>query len=1050
MDKNLLSNTFCISAEKIGMNHALNTEIAMSKAYLYFHDNTEVFKCSKDDRTLYIIGYILDIRDGNLNIGNISDNLLDSFSKDDDTFYNELKFLNGRYVLIFDTPDDTSIYTDATSMRPIYQWEMQIFGSHEILVKEIVETEKNIKLEKFTHFMNGFLDYSNIKRIFKFNPNLYFSFKDSDFTRYFPRNNFKEQELDTVLENTKPYYLPQVDWIKNNYEDIYLSVTGGIDSKVSMAVTKSLQNKQKYFTYMKNITRDDVNSNDSAKRIYARDKFIVDQLVDSFNLNHTLYYFKDYKMPKSYLEKMKTHVSSHHSYVLSYMMDKEFNKNSLHIKSTLYEFAKIPYLEDFHRSIKNNDMVKVLKNWAPAKTKSNFKFLFRLYSDAFKRNKMRGIIDQGYNLPLMIYWEFRMGNWHGNITQETDKTSETFIFVNNRYMIDQLQTLKVEDRKNKGYLYGIIDEFWPALNYYTPNELSTLKDKNENLKQIVNEKDEELEALRNYKREIETGIEKLEISETDVFPLLNKNKNTKRIAQDAAKNKIIPFPGFESTTYDENYWYTDKTAKYGASYQLYIQSLRVCAELLNHYIETKMEKYFLKAEEIIKAWVKFSKTDPEERMVWYDHPTANRVQVIIQYLYLAEENGFGYDEKLFADTLKQHAKVLSDDSIYNNNNHGLMMDRSLMVIGHVLKDDFLFNKGYYRAIDTFWYSFSAQGIHLENSPDYHNMVVRMYRDIEKYLNDYDGTSLGNNIKEYLSIAANYPRTLVKPDGQFPAIGDSGTKQNRLTKKYDNIYDFEAGISVLQHKSPKPLYLSFVCGYSSKVHKHKDDLSITLNYNGKDFIVDPGKFNYSKSKARNYITSKRSHSSFQLRDYDYAIKNENRFTRKIALKGHEENKFYSIVRGEHADYRGNKSVLKRTAVKFHEKPLILIIDTVELSGEEPLNFRQNFNLDAKVEVVEQNDKIRLQNGEETFCVRQILSGSTKRVVEGDLKIPTAINTIGFGKAEETKQVQYDKNSKDDTIFCTLLYDDEEIPEVDVKIEDGYMKVEIEGDEYTIII
>src|SRR5699024_8861693 len=135
----------------------------------------------------------------------------------------------------------------------------------------------------------------------------------------------------------------------------------------------------------------------------------------------------------------------------------------------------------------------------------------------------------------------------------------------------------------------------------------------------------ELEALRNYKREIEMGLEKLEISESDVFPLLKKSKNTKRIAQDAAKNKIIPFPGFESTTYDENYWYTDKTAKYGASYQLYIQSLRVCAELLNHYRETKMEKYFLKAEEIIKAWINFSKTNPEERMVWYDHPTANRV-----------------------------------------------------------------------------------------------------------------------------------------------------------------------------------------------------------------------------------------------------------------------------------------------------------------------------------------------------------------------------------------------------------------------------------------
>src|SRR5699024_344900 len=132
------------------------------------------------------------------------------------------------------------------------------------------------------------------------------------------------------------------------------------------------------------------------------------------------------------------------------------------------------------------------------------------------------------------------------------------------------------------------------------------------------------------------------------------------------------------------------------------------------------------------------------------------------------------------------------------------------------------------------------------------------------------------------------------------------------------------------------------------------------------------------------------------------------------------------------------------------PLIIILDTANIHGDKPLNFRQNFNLDAKVEVVEENDKMRLKNGEESFCVRQFLSGGTKRVVEGDLKIPVAINTIGVGKAEETNQIQYDKNSGDETVFCTVLYDDTVIPEIDVNIKDVYMKVNIKDEEYTIII
>src|SRR5699024_10216672 len=290
----------------------------------------------------------------------------------------------------------------------------------------------------------------------------------------------------------------------------------------------------------------------------------------------------------------------------------------------------------------------------------------------------------------------------------------------------------------------------------------------------------------------------------------------------------------------------------------------------------------------------------------------------------------------------------------------------------------------------------------------------------------------------------------KPDGQFPAIGDSGTKQNKLTKKYEDIYDFEAGISVLQHEFPKPLYLSFVCGYSSKVHKHKDDLSVTLNYNGKSFVVDPGKFNYSKSKARNYITSKRAHSSFQMRDYDYAIKNENRFSRKVALKGYKENKVYSIVKGEHADYRGNKSSLTRTAVMFHDQPLIILVDAVNSADKEEINFRQNFNLDSKVEVLEESDRIRLKNDGETFCIRQIISGATHRIVEEEHKVPVAINTIGFGRAEESKQVQYDKTSSEEMIYCTLLYDDVALHDVNSKVRYGYMKVYVNSEEYTIML
>src|SRR5699024_4677116 len=151
----------------------------------------------------------------------------------------------------------------------------------------------------------------------------------------------------------------------------------------------------------------------------------------------------------------------------------------------------------------------------------------------------------------------------------------------------------------------------------------------------------------------------------------------------------------------------DKRKKYGDSYQLYIQSMRSCSDIMNEYIKTNDKKYLDKVEEIIHSWIDFASDGPDEKMVWYDHPTAYRTQVIIEYLYHAKNLDKQIDDRLFKAVLLKHGEILSDDAKYNNNNHGLMMDKALMVLGNVLEDKLLFNKGYYRAIDTFWYSFSS-------------------------------------------------------------------------------------------------------------------------------------------------------------------------------------------------------------------------------------------------------------------------------------------------------------------------------------------------------
>lgn len=410
---------------------------------------------------------------------------------------------------------------------------------------------------------------------------------------------------------------------------------------------------------------------------------------------------------------------------------------------------------------------------------------------------------------------------------------------------------------------------------------------------------------------------KIEISSEDIFRLFDKKKRKADIADAALENIIIPFPGFDSTTFDENIWKVLKKEKYGNSYTLYIHTLRVAVELILAYEATNEIKYFEKAEEIIYSWIDYSKTKDKNRMIWYDHTTANRTQVLIHYLYHAGKLKRKINTSLFKELLIKHAEVLSDDKIYKHNNHGLMMDRSLIILGYVLEDTNMLLKGKTRAANTFWISFSSQGIHLENSPQYHSMVVRMYNEIESYLNKKDD-SLGEHIPKYLNIAKSYIPIITKPNKHQPSIGDSSdTKQSRR-KIYKNIYDVEAGISVLQYEKPYEFYTTFLAGYSSKVHKHNDDLSITLNYKLKDFLVDPGKYSYTSNETRQYIISKEAHSSFYLKDFDYTIKDKNRYKRKVRLVNYYDNQYYTLVSGQNSDYDGSHAELTRKVIQFKKQ------------------------------------------------------------------------------------------------------------------------------------
>ncbi|CDZ99677.1 Heparinase II/III-like protein [Jeotgalicoccus saudimassiliensis] len=526
----------------------------------------------------------------------------------------------------------------------------------------------------------------------------------------------------------------------------------------------------------------------------------------------------------------------------------------------------------------------------------------------------------------------------------------------------------------------------------------------------------------------------------------NHNKDKKVKVDNVLNNVIQVWPNLPDIKFSSTFNWDEQDDKSGNTFQLYLQSLRFLNDLIVIYYEENDDLVLNKIYEISSSWIEYARLKPNNDMIWYDHPTAVRAQILIQFMYIVIKKNIDINLDKYFNILESHIDVLTDSKNYNFNNHGLMMDRSLLLIGNFLNRKDLMTTGISRSTEAFWYNYSSKGIHLENSPEYHLLVTKLYKKIQKYL-ELSSLSYSEHILSYLEKADNYFNVLVRPDGYLPPIGDSSEiKYDLSNKHYEHLNDGELGLNIYQRNNEIPLYLTFISGYSSRVHKHLDDLSITLNYNFKNYLVDPGKYNYSSSPIRKYMMRETSHSTLFFKKYKYKRTNENRFTRKVRTNGYYHGENFSILSGINESFN-NGVKLERKVIVFKHYDLIVLIDKGHI--EKPSTLIQNFNLHQDVLVKKGRNEALLRNKGDSVKIQQFLNTNLKLIKGEDEKV-IAKNTLKTGKEINTKQLQFSKlSSNDDFDFITAL--NLKNYSIDIKVvKNKMLKILIDNEEFNISV
>ena len=250
-------------------------------------------------------------------------------------------------------------------------------------------------------------------------------------------------------------------------------------------------------------------------------------------------------------------------------------------------------------------------------------------------------------------------------------------------------------------------------------------------------------------------------------------------------------------------------------------------------------------------------------------------------------------------------------------NWGVLENSGLYVIGKLLEEE-LPECGFAElAKSRLWKQIKTQimddGVHWEQSPMYHNEVLKCLLEVLRVAGCY-GDTVPPQIAERIRGMAYANRIWQKPDGSQPATGDSDATDLRdvLTicgcwfhdpvlksggfecLDYEGIWDYGMAAQQTYHSletvdlaetffwlkqsgnwflrsdwGSRADYLHVRCGSLGGGHGHFDKLHLNLTVGGEDFFIDPGRYTYVDSPQRRELKGSRAHNTLIVDRQDYS-------------------------------------------------------------------------------------------------------------------------------------------------------------------------------------
>lgn len=451
---------------------------------LYYTSDQEFDSHSIDDRScFFVLGYCIDYGSETDSLKFIL-NQIAALVNDKSSLCDYLDRLVGRYIIGINDckSNELTLHPDATcSLKVNYHEHGGHVSSNIYLLNSAINkgsapdyrnefTGENRSLWKF----GSLGDLSPLNGIRILTPNQSLDVRTAKISRTFPRRNRTQLSVAEAREIVGDSARRQLRILTRKYS-LFQSLTAGIDSRATLALSRTYKHDITYFTYC--FKPDSSASTEVADVLFS--SIIAKQLgLTHYQLYGTFEPKEAQRIPgrnvltltAGNMERYRQfesqfvwypHISEAPAAYRKMVCAVDDDRPPLHIRSNIYEIGR-----NFWRPNDNTrdllDSGNILANSRPDWNQNNISR--SVFLDYFLRIGLRREEMCDYSILDFFYWEHRCGTWASEIIQASDYAFNTHNLLNSRELLASILSLSQSERSHSALFKELVRVEYPMLN----------------------------------------------------------------------------------------------------------------------------------------------------------------------------------------------------------------------------------------------------------------------------------------------------------------------------------------------------------------------------------------------------------------------------------------------------------------------------------------------------------------------------------------------------------------------------------------------------------